>query len=239
MNLKPVLLLASGMFFAGVANAQLTVGTKVGLNYSIYGTKIDPEPQEKPESDSGVGFHLGGFLNYNLSDKIGLRTELLYSARRTTFTDETTSTSSIFTTTITTKTETDGSATASYLELPIMVNFQASEALSLHAGPGLGFLMGYKAKFDSKTTTTTTIGGNSTTTTSESSGDSDSKEGIRGMELGLTLGGAYQLENGLSFGLRYWRGLSTFNEKTDYGSTTVKTNANVIQVSIGYAFIKD
>jgi len=239
MNFKPLVFAAVGFLVAGTASAQLTVGAKAGLNYSIYGTKIDPEPEEKPESGSGIGFHVGGFLNYNLSDKIGLRTELLYSARGTSYTDESTSTTSILGITSTTKTETDGSATASYLELPIMVNFQASEALSFHAGPGLGFLMGYKTKFDSKSTTTTTTGGSSTTTTSESSGDSDSKEGIRGMEIGLTLGGAYQLENGLSFGLRYWRGLSTFNEDTEGGPVTVKTNANVIQFSVGYAFIKD
>jgi hypothetical protein len=53
------------------------------------------------------------------------------------------------------------------------------------------------------------------------------------------LGGAYQLESGLSFGLRFWRGLSTFNEETEFGPLTVKTNANVIQFSVGYAFVKD
>ena len=33
--------------------------------------------------------------------------------------------------------------------------------------------------------------------------------------------------------------LSTLNSDTDFGSTTVKTHANVIQFSVGYAFIKD
>lgn len=233
-----VILLSLFALSLTAAQAQLTVGAKLGLNYSIYGTKIDPEPEEKPESDSGIGFHLGGFLVYNFSDKIGIRPELLYSARRVSFKDESTSTQSIFGTTITTKTETEGSATASYLEVPLLLNYQASEALSFQVGPGIGLLMGYKSKFDSKTTTTTTVGGNSTTTTSEASGDSDSTEGLRGMELGLAVGGNFQLESGLSFGLRYWRGLSTFNEETEFGPVTVKTNANVIQFSIGYAFIK-
>jgi hypothetical protein len=244
MNIKHILFATASFLLAGTVSAQLTIGAKAGLNYSIYGTKVDPEPEEKPESDSGIGFHVGGFVNYNFSDRIGVRTELLYSARGTSFSDETTSTTSVLGTTITTKTETDGSATASYIELPILLNFQATEGLSFQAGPGLGFLMGYKSKFDSKLTRTTTTGSTSSTTTSESSGDNSSTEGIRGMELGLAVGGNYQLENGLSFGLRYWRGLNTFNSETEIdlpGGTnyTVKTNANVIQVSVGYAFIKD
>ncbi|MFN3963508.1 MAG: porin family protein [Fimbriimonadaceae bacterium] len=228
------------LFALGItaAQAQLTIGAKLGLNYSIYGTKIDPEPEEKPESDSGLGFHLGGYLVYDFSDKLGFRPELLYSARRVSFKDETTSTQSIFGTTITTKTETDGSATASYLEVPLLLNYKASDALSFQVGPGIGLLMGYKSKYDSKTTTTTTTGGTTTTTTSESSGDTSSKEGLRGMELGLAVGGVFELESGLNFGLRYWRGLSTFNEQTEFGPATVKTHANVIQFSIGYSFIK-
>lgn len=99
--------------------------------------------------------------------------------------------------------------------------------------------MSSKSTFDGTTTTTTTTGGQSTTTTTSVSGDSDSKEGLRGMELGAVLGVVYELESGLNFGLRYWRGLSTLNEETDFGPVSVKTNANVLQVSVGYTFIKD
>lgn len=87
--------------------AQLNVGAKVGLNYSIYGTKIDPEPDEKPESATGLGFHLGGYLEFMFSDNIGIRPELLFSARKTSDTQTTTSTTETFGTTIVAKTEND------------------------------------------------------------------------------------------------------------------------------------
>lgn len=224
-------MVAGGLMIATVSFAQLNVGGKAGLNYSIYGTKVDPEPDPKPESDSGIGFHVGAYMEYMFSDNLGIRPELLYSARGTKSTDE--STFDLFGSTVTTKTESNN--TLSYIELPILLAFKPSENFGIHFGPGLGFLMSSKSKFDQ--TTTTTVGGSSTTTTS--SGDSDSKEGLRGMELGLCVGGAYELESGLNFGLRYWRGLSTLNEETDFGGTTAKTNANVFQLSIGYTFMKN
>lgn len=239
MNLKPALIIAGGLLFAGAANAQLTIGAKLGGTYSSYNTKIDPEPSEKPDPSNGMGFHLGGFLNYNFSDKIGFRTELLYDSRGQKATSESVSSSSILGSTVKTTTTTESKGHLAYLELPLLLNFQASEALSFQAGPGLGFLLGAKSTADVTTKTETTTGGSTTSTTVTSSTSSTSKEGLRGMELGLCVGGNFQLESGLGFGLRYWRGLSTLNDKTDVGNVTVKTHANVIQLSVNYAFIKD
>jgi hypothetical protein len=219
--------------------AQLNIGGKAGLNYSSYGTKVDPEPEEKPEAATGIGFHVGAYLEFMFSDKIGIRPELLYSARKTSDTETNTATFDFFGTTTTTKTESDNNTTLSYLEVPILLNYKVNDRFSFQVGPGLGLLMSAKNKFDATTTTTTTTGGSSTTTTTTSSGDSDSKEGLRGLEIGAVAGINYELESGLSFGLRYWRGLSTLNEVTDFGAATVKTNANVLQVSVGYAFLKN
>jgi hypothetical protein len=91
------------------------------------------------------------------------------------------------------------------------------------------------AKYTSDGTSTVTIG-SSTTSSSysvEVSG-SDAKEGLRGTEIGLCVGGAYETEGGLNFGLRYWRGVTTINEETDF----VKQYTNLIQLSVGYTFLK-
>jgi hypothetical protein len=238
--MKKMILATLTIMVAGKTMAQLNVGGKAGLNYSIYGTKIDPEPEEKPESSTGVGFHVGAYLDYMFSDNIGLRTELLYSARGTSETETTTDELVLFGTTITTKTESDVKNTISYVELPVLLNYKASDNLSFLVGPGLGFLMSNKSKFDATITTTTTAAGEDPVTNSSSlSGDSDSKEGLRGMEIGGVLGVVYELESGLNFGLRYWRGINTLNEETDFGPATVKTNSNVIQFSVGYTFIKN
>lgn len=237
--MKKTILVMATVVVAGTAAAQVNVGGKVGLNYSIYGTKIDPEPDEKPESATGLGFHLGGYLEFMFSDNIGIRPELLFSARKTSDTQTTTSTTETFGTTIVAKTESDVKNTLSYLEIPLLLNYKANDNLSFQVGPGLGFLMSSKSTFDGTTTTTTTTGGQSTTTTTSVSGDSDSKEGLRGMELGAVLGVVYELESGLNFGLRYWRGLNTLNDETEFGPVTVKTNANVLQFSVGYTFLKN
>lgn len=237
--MKKTILVMATVVVAGTAAAQVNVGGKVGLNYSIYGTKIDPEPDEKPESATGLGFHLGGYLEFMFSDNIGIRPELLFSARKTSDTQTTTSTTETFGTTIVAKTENDVKNTLSYLEIPLLLNYKANDNLSFQVGPGLGFLMSSKSTFDGTTTTTTTTGGQSTTTTTSVSGDSDSKEGLRGMELGAVLGVVYELESGLNFGLRYWRGLNTLNDETEFGPVTVKTNANVLQFSVGYTFLKN
>lgn len=237
--MKKTILVMATVVVAGTAVAQMNVGGKAGLNYSTYGTKIDPEPDEKPESATGLGFHLGGYLEFMFSDNIGIRPELLFSARKTSDTQTTTSTTETFGTTIVAKTENDVKNTLSYLEIPLLLNYKANDNLSFQVGPGLGFLMSSKSTFDGTTTTTTTTGGQSTTTTTSVSGDSDSKEGLRGMELGAVLGVVYELESGLNFGLRYWRGLNTLNDETEFGPVTVKTNANVLQFSVGYTFLKN
>ncbi len=237
--MKKTILALTTVLVGGSAMAQLNVGAKVGLNYSIYGTKIDPEPDEAPDAATGIGFHLGGYMEYMFSDNIGIRPELLFSTRGTKETETTTTTTDIFGITTVSETESENTGTLSYLEIPILLTYKANDNLSFQAGPGLGFLMSSKTKFDATTTTRTTSGGNTTTTTSSVSGDSDSKEGLRGMELGAVVGVTYELESGLNFGLRYWRGLSTLNEETDFGPVSVKTNANVLQVSVGYTFIKD
>ncbi len=240
--MKKIIVAISALVLGTTAMAQMTIGAKAGLNYTSIGTKIDPEPDEKPEASSGIGFHLGGFLQYNLSDKIGLRPELMYSIRG--FKDEntTSTTNTFFGTTTTTETTSEDKGNYSYLEIPLLLAYNASENFSIHVGPGFGLLMGGKVKSEGESTTTTTTGSTTTTTTSSYSGEasgSDVTDGMRKMELGAVIGLGYQLESGLGFNLRYWRGLNTVNEETDFGGVEVKSNTNLIQFSVTYAFIKD
>lgn len=240
--MKKVLTTAALLVIVGSANAQLTVGAKAGLNYTIISTKIDPEPSEKPESGSGIGFHLGGFLEYELSDKIALRPELLYSIRGFQEDEKTSTSSTIGGIVTTTETSAENKSSYSYLEIPLLLAYKASDNFSLHVGPGFGLLMGGKVKSSGDTKTTVVNGGQTTTTTAaydaELSG-SDVTEGLRGMELGAVIGAGYQADGGLGFNFRYWRGLSTVNEETEFFGTTVKSNTNLIQLSVTYAFIKD
>ncbi len=241
--MKKIVITLSALVLGFTAMAQLNIGAKAGLNYTIVNTMIDPEPDESPESASGIGFHLGGYLQYNFSDMLGIRPELLYSARG--FQEDQSSTTSydVFGTTYTTETTSDNKSTYSYLEIPILLAIQPSEKFAIHVGPGFGMLMGGKVKSSGETTTTTTSGGSTTTSTTsfdEEYSGSDVTDGLNKLEIAAVVGLGYQLESGLGFNLRYWRGLNTLNEETEpFPGIEVKQNTNLIQFSVTFALVKD
>ena len=231
--MKKTILSLFAFALAASTFAPLTAGAKVGLNYTTWSIKYETDPQEKPDNPSGIGFHLGGYLQFDLSDQFAFRPELLFSVRGMKQSSTTTSTTTVFGITTTTKSDYDDKGSYSYLEVPLLMAWKASDMLAIHFGPGIGLLMG--AKYTSDISTSTTVGGSTTSSSStvEVSG-SDAKEGMRGSEIGLCVGGAYETEGGLNFGLRYWRGLTTVNDDTEF----VKVNTNLIQVSVGYSFLK-
>lgn len=219
------------------ANAQTMAGGKLGLNYNIYSSKAGDDAPDgtESESNSGIGFHVGGYFQYNFSDNIGIRPELLFSTRSTKsdLDDETSFTVGSITTT--TKTTGETTSSLSYIEIPLLLAIGAGDNLDIHVGPGFGLLMGAKYKSEGdQTTSVTGLPDQTTSFDNEVSGE-DAKEGLRGTEIGLCIGGVYNLESGLNFGLRYWRGLNTLNEDTDL----YKTTANVIQLSIGWNFMDE
>ncbi len=240
--MKKKILLICAMAVGASAVAQTSIGAKVGLNYTIISTSIDPEPDEKPENASGIGFHLGGYAEIGLSDNIAIRPELLFSARGVQEDVTETSSSTFGGTTTTIENKSENSQTLSYLEIPLLLAFKANEHFGLHIGPGFGLLMGGKVKSKGSSTTTVTDGGSTNTTSSEFdvtfSGD-DVTEDLNKMEIAIVVGAAYETDGGLNFGLRFWRGLNTVNKETDFGGTTVKSNTNMLQFSVGYSFIKD
>ena len=239
--MKRSILILGGLMLAFNGFSQTRVGGKVGLNYTIITTMVDPEPDEKPENGSGIGFHLGGYVQFGLSEMIGLRPELLFSARGFQESNTSTSTYDVFGVTYTDESKSDNKSSYNYLEIPVLLVLQPNDNIGLHIGPGFGLLMGGKVKSSGSTTTSYTSGGSTTTTTSdfdvEVSG-SDVTDGLRKMELAVVIGGDYETDGGLNFGLRYWRGLNTVNEDTEFGDTTVKSFTNLIQFSIGFSFIK-
>ncbi len=95
----------------------------------------------------------------------------------------------------------------SYLNLPLMGKYEVSEGISLLAGPQIGFLMSAK------------------------SDGNDIKDSMKGIDFGVNLGAAYELESGMFFDLRYNIGLSNI---ADSNNVTIKNS--VLSVSLGYKF---
>lgn len=223
-------LIAMALLSAGAAQAQFEIGAKAGANYHFQSVALGdnaPSGATAPEGDNGLGFHLGGFLHFGLSDNIYLRPEVLYSTRSWSSTNQ----SSISILGTTTDLNLDVRQTMSYVEVPVLFGLNITQNLSLQAGPGLGILAGNKVKTTG--TQRVTSGGQTTTTSLDDT--STSTDGFRSVELAGVLGLAYRADNGLDLGIRYWRGLNTINEDTDF----FKTNQNIVQLSVGFALFRN
>lgn len=224
------LLLIAPLAMALGANAQVEVGGKAGFNYAFQSVSLGddaPAGSEEPTAGDGPGFHVGAFASFDLSDNLYLRPELLYSTRST---SESLSSSFTFFG-VTTTTEADVKSNLSYLELPLMLGIGFSDRVSLQVGPAFGFLLGSKTTV-SGSQSVTVAGGTTTTSLDE---EDTSTEGLRGTEVAGVIGLGYRMDSGLDLGLRYWRGFTTVEEETDL----TKTYQNMLQFSVGYAFLRN
>lgn len=211
------------------AKAQLDLGGKAGFNYhfqSVSAGDAAPAGSEDPKAYDGPGFHVGAFASFDLSDDLYLRPELLYSTRNS----KESISSSITLAGTTTTIDADASQTLTYLELPVMLGYRLNERFSLQAGPALGLLLGSKLTVNG--TQTVTADGETVTTSLDT--EDTSTEGLNTTEIAGVFGLGYRMDNGLDLGLRYWRGFTTLEEDTDL----TKTHQNVVQVSVGYAFLR-
>jgi hypothetical protein len=102
--------------------AQISVGAKGGLNLSsLNGINAD-----NYETKAKVGFHVGGFVTFNLGRNFAIQPELLYSTQGGTIES--------------------GNITEdlklNYFNIPVMVKFLTNSGFYLEAGPQLGFRTG-------------------------------------------------------------------------------------------------
>ncbi|MFV8355442.1 porin family protein [Flavobacterium sp. XS1P32] len=121
--MKKIILTVAAVFAFGFANAQETkFGVKGGLNLANFSGDIE-------DNSSKAGFHLGGFVEFKVSDKFAIQPELLFSTQGTKF-------------------DVDGDDlkfNISYLNIPVMAKYYVADAFSLEAGPQIGFLTSAKA----------------------------------------------------------------------------------------------
>lgn len=228
-TMKKLLTIGSALIAGHLAVAQVELGGKAGLNIHFQQIKLAssaPAGMEKPEGTSGAGFHIGVFAQNDLSEKLYLRPELLFSTRSS----METLTATLDLPGISSRTELETKTNLSYLELPVLLGGRLSERFALEIGPGFGFLMGYKEQEKGTLTVTDAEG---TVVTSLDSEYNDTR-GLRKIEVAGVVGLNYRANNGLDLGLRYWHGLNTLNEDT----RVVLGFQRVVQLSVGYAFMR-
>jgi Outer membrane protein beta-barrel domain len=114
--------------------AQVSFGLKGGLNlnYMLYKYELNGFNSGSPDPNTNVGFHLGGYLQVQLSTKFFFQPELQFSRRGT------------------------GDVDLNYLELPLLVSFAPFKTVQFEMGPNVAFLVSasrpffsdYKRNFD-------------------------------------------------------------------------------------------
>mgnify|MGYP003671343855 CR=1 FL=1 len=221
--MKKLVLSAAVALMAITANAQdattstdITFGAKAGVNLATLSGDIE-------DNSSKIGFHVGGYAEFMVSDKFSVQPELVFSQQGTK--EDYSESASFGGDSYSYEEETK--IKANYLNLPVLAKFYVADGFSLEAGPQVGFLL--SADLESEFTETETIGG--VTTTESGSFEADAKDAYKGIDFGLAVGAGYKLDGGLNFALRYNLGLSSVSEDDEFDVFN-----NVLQFSVGYSF---
>lgn len=129
---KLLLSIAAVALFTGASFAQMSFGLKGGVNISKI--KYD-EDGDTDDTDSRLSLNFGGFMVYELADKIALQPELLLSFEggKEDFGGE------------------DVVLAYTMINIPVLFRYSVAESFHLLAGPQIGLNIGADVKFDGDT----------------------------------------------------------------------------------------
>lgn len=201
---------------------EITFGVKAGPQLSGFLGNIS-------ESKSIVTAFGGVYANIELSEKIFLQPELLYSFQGAK------SSMKVGGLGLDDYADLDERIDLSYINIPIMFQYAVTKNARLEIGPQLGIRL--KAEGEGEITV---ISGFDEGVIKEII---DLKENTEAIDLGLNVGGVYMLDNGLNFTLRYSLGLRTIGKTNDMSdfldtlhSKLQDSKNSVLSLGIGYTF---
>lgn len=188
---KIILATATVLFIAlNVEAQQLHLGVKAGANMG----KIDGSSFK---DEFNLSYHVGAYLNYDFNDKWGVQPELIYGQTQTTTASGDLTYENL---------KPNTKAKLDYLSIPILLNYNVANVLTLQAGPQFSVLV------------------NQDKTVLE-----NSKEAFKSGNTSAVLGAQINLNNFKIYG-RYNIGLTNINDLGDQE----KWKSQMLQVGIGY-----
>lgn len=110
---------SSQNFFDRIMN-RMTFGVKAGANYSNFANKDF-------DTDAVAGFHVGGTMNYRISEGFSIQEDILYSTQGAKIKN-----SDFFE---------DNKINLSYLSIPILLRYRTSSGIYFEAGPQANMLL--------------------------------------------------------------------------------------------------
>jgi hypothetical protein len=213
--------------------AQPVIGIKAGGHYTLTNTAAGEQAiagAPVPKALDGLGYHGGLFAEVGLTEDVFLRAEVLYSVRRYRYDEGFDTTFSFQGFPITARAEVEVQVERSYLEIPLLAGYRFGERFSVVAGPAAAILLGSNAAFDGEVSVGSFFQGFSLPFSSTD----DSTDGLRGVGWAAVAGVQYRSAGGFDVGVRYWHGLGTLEEDTDF----LRTRQSMVQLAVGFAFLR-
>ncbi|HYG01999.1 MAG TPA: porin family protein [Chryseosolibacter sp.] len=110
--------------FSIVSFAQMSIGAKAGFNFANVGGDAE-------NTDMRTSIHLGGYLNFAMSEQLSIQPELLYNSVGAKVSEG----------------DFEATTKLNYLSIPVMVKYSFGN-INVQAGPQLGLLLGAKEKWE-------------------------------------------------------------------------------------------
>ncbi len=177
-----------------------------------FGVKAGPQltslvGDDVEDADMKVGFNVGGFANIRFSEQFAFQPELLFSLQGAKSEYEILGTN------------VEEKVNLSYINIPLMMKWYAYDGLNFEFGPQVGFNVAAKYK-------------------AEAAGESEEGDidDVSTVDFGVNIGAGYEMSNGLNFGLRYGRGLTSLYDVEDVNGDKYKVYNSVISLGVGYTF---
>lgn len=199
--MKKIFLSLVVTFFAFETIAQLNGGIKGGLNFAQVHAEVSGDSEL---SDMLIGFQLGGYLNYSLSDKVAIQPELVFTRAG--------GKESVYDPDL--QDDVKLSSKNDYLSIPLMFRFKVGDKFHILAGPQVGILLAAKVKIE--------VQGQSI--------QIDAKDGFKTLDFGLTAGLGYAI-NKVGIDARYNFGLANIAEGATGDD---KAQNRVIMLAVSY-----
>lgn len=187
--MKKLLLSSFVMVLAVYSYGQgISGGVKAGMNFAnqkFTSQGVSLDTKAKP------GIHGGVFVVAMINEKFGVQPEALFSVQgsRWDFSGD------------------DSKFKFNYITVPVLLRYNITEMISIHAGPQIGFLMSAKLE-------------------DEDGDEEDIKDDIKGTDFGAATGAEVILPMGLGFGARYVIGFTNNAEdNADLDDVEIKNRA--------------
>ncbi|WP_304132856.1 porin family protein, partial [Mesonia mobilis] len=206
LKMKRFIVIAILLFTVSLSAQEVRFGVKGGVNFS----KINiNQSNDLLNSEMKTGFHIGGLVEFKLTNRFALEPQLFYSRQNSileikladlTFPGSTPN-DPIFVENINNEYNLD------LINLPILAKFYITEGFNIFAGPQFSYLVSEKDKYD-----------------------------IKEFDYGLIGGLGYQFDSGLLLSANYYLGMNDINNFIEPIQNQLKLKQRVIQFSVGYLF---